>query len=956
MMRKIFSWVLGLILLASPVILQAQITTGTLRGFVTDENAEPLPGVVIEIESTALMTPRSGVTDARGAYRFLYLPPGKYTICVKMEGFETCWVRGVPVRVSMTSTANIKLKIGTLEETIEVTAEAPVIDKETSARSYNITKELIDTIPFAPRQNFNASWISLPGVSGWFGDSPIVNAALIIRNVEPGKSYYFSTGGGGGTAYQDDSYENKILIDGMDIQDTMSGLNYFQLNNESVQEMDVKTAGAPAEYGNARSAFMNVITKTGGNKFEGAFLFQYQPRSFVTTNIEGTSSKMESYAIPSITLSGPIMKDKVWFLASYKYDNEDYQYPNTLVVEKIVRKTRSHMPYLKLTLQPHASHTLSFVYMNNARDINLGAFPSSVRSTLEAAQTRKRGGPMYSTTWRWVVSDSMYFNFLAGNNVQVQDNLADNPLPRLYYTSKYRGTTERYDQGYGEDYYSTRANALISGDLTWFQDDLWNTGAHEFKFGVEIRPRGYVERTRKYWEDQYGFYRYYYGLDYENYGLSEPYLWQAREAFPGNEYINEYVTSNYSVYLRDNWIVTKNVTLNLGLRWEHSRMNMWYRDEIPEWMTVISPTIRDDIMLDESALAPRLGLTYNWENIGVFKFHWGRYLEHVGGSAGQYPRVIGFNTWRMRSSDFGKGPEALYLYSEGTLNYSPNHTDNLEIEHDDEFIASFERELFWNLAFETSFIYRKTYPLTQPEINAIYENGQFVGRKFPEFDNILVKTTLKGDDRVADWIYKGLQFNLKRNFVGRWGLMLNYTLMWRDYRRLKWAQGEIEQFVYANPDDLSMDRYGARWTFKASFFYRLPWDIAFATFVWGQSGVWMNDITGDWEWNDDAPRVTLSNGRRVSDIVWQANNSYYVGRKYGLQGRMTDQLWTVNLRLSKGINISRFRAEFSVDFYNLFNTATYTSWATLDVRHPQYDEKRNPQTPRSAQINVRLKF
>jgi len=419
----ILAAVLALILLVSPIALRAQ-TTGTLRGFVTDDQGEPLPGVTIEIESAALMTPRATVTDARGFYRFLYLPPGRYTICAKLEGFETCWLRGVAVQVQKTATANIELSQGGLEESIEVTAEAPVIDTESASKSYNVNIQMLETIPIAPRMNFSDVWQTLPGVSGGWGDSPLVNAGHITRNLEPGKSYFWSHHN------QDDSYENKIKIDGMEINDSMSGTSYAQFNYEAVEEIDVKTAGASAEYGNARSAFMNVVTKSGGNEFQGSFLFLYQPESFNTTNIEGGEASQKSYAVPAITLSGPILKDKLWFLASYKYDNEDYVYPDTKIEDRIAREIRSHMPFFKLTFQLHPKHTLSVVYQNDYAEHMNVAFPSVTYSTLSTAGRYQRGGPMANFTWRWIMTDNLYFNFVAGYNHKPRDTYAVNQTPR----------------------------------------------------------------------------------------------------------------------------------------------------------------------------------------------------------------------------------------------------------------------------------------------------------------------------------------------------------------------------------------------------------------------------------------------------------------------------------------------------------------------------------------------
>ena len=246
-----------LAVLATAAVLPAQVTTGTLRGFVTDDKGEILPGVTIEISSPALMTPRSAVADARGSYRFLYLPPGTYTVCAKLQGFETCWLRGVPVQVGNTSTADIQLKVGTLETEIRVTAEAPLIDLERSQKNYNLQVELLETVPLAPRATYVDAFFVLPGVAGASLNSPLVNAGDVTHNLV-NSTYFWSQHN------QDDGYENKILVDGMEINDSMSGTSYANFNYEAIQEIDVKTAGAGAEYGNARSSFMNIVTKSGG--------------------------------------------------------------------------------------------------------------------------------------------------------------------------------------------------------------------------------------------------------------------------------------------------------------------------------------------------------------------------------------------------------------------------------------------------------------------------------------------------------------------------------------------------------------------------------------------------------------------------------------------------------------------------------------------------------------------
>jgi len=955
--------------LAAAAGLSAQATTGTLRGFVTEDKGEILPGVTIEISSPALMTPRSTVSDVRGSYRFLYLPPGVYTICAKLQAFETCWLRGVPVQVGTTTSADIVLKLGNLVTEIIVTAESSLIDLEKSQKNYNIQVELLETVPLAPRATYVDAFFILPGVAGASLNSPLVNAGDITHNLV-NSTYFWSQHN------QDDGYENKILVDGMEINDSMSGTSYANFNYEAIQEIDVKTAGAGAEFGNARSSFMSIVTKSGGNTFQGSVFAQIQPRSFNWSNVPGGAAAMRSYYIPNLTISGPIIKDKLWFLASYKYNNEISQYANTIVTKELLSDTKGHMPYIKLTWQPAAKHTISAVYQNDYQTVVGGAYASTIYGTQATAQEFRQGGPLYSLTWRWLMSDTLYFNFVAGYATKPRDNWSTTTSPRYSYTERFQaGNTLRVDKGYGEDYYSTRDNALFTGSLTYYADNLFNSGAHELKFGVDIRPWNHVTRTRKYWMDEFGYYQLRYGLDYATYGLSEPYVYRgynvkAAPGTPQDRYDNEVVVSSENAFFQDTWVVSKNLAISAGLRWEHQKENMYYRNEIPAWMDAIYPDMRNNFEFDDSGLAPRVGITYNWEKVGVFKFNFGRYFEFVGtGDYNNYARTIAFGEYRMSTANIGKGKEFMTVYNDPPLAYAPDYNKNMKAEYNDEFSFSFEREILKNLAFDTTFIYRNINTSYMEDVNAQFQNGAFVGRVFPDFDTIWMRTWYSGDSRRWKFDYKGLQFNIKRNFTGRWGLMANYSLMWRKYYKLIFDPTDPKQFVYASPSDLDMNNYGIGWALHISAFYRLPWDILLSTFINGTAGIFVADTTGDYAWDATAPTIKLAPGqagtqRTVSDIVWQAKNNYFAGKKWGAQGRTTDNIWSVNLRLAKGVRVGKIRCELAVDVYNLFNWAGYSMFESSDIRRNvpdstgvnRYANKIGPQSPRAAQLTVKIEY
>lgn len=127
----------------------AQEQTGSIRGVVTDQEGNVLPGVTITISSPAMMGTQTFVTTSTGAYRFPALPPGTYKLTAELPGHKTVTRENIVIRVGMTVTIDLVLEVAKLEEEVTVTAPSPTVDVQSTKISVTMDKELLRNLPLA---------------------------------------------------------------------------------------------------------------------------------------------------------------------------------------------------------------------------------------------------------------------------------------------------------------------------------------------------------------------------------------------------------------------------------------------------------------------------------------------------------------------------------------------------------------------------------------------------------------------------------------------------------------------------------------------------------------------------------------------------------------------------------------------------------------------------------------
>ena len=263
-----FAW---MAIIPSALYAQASIT-----GVVKDPSGAVLPGVTVEAASPALIEKvRSVVSDGTGQYRIQDLRPGLYTVTFTLPGFSTVKREGIELTGSFTATVNADLRVGSVEETVTVTGETPIVDIQNTTRETSITHDLIDTIPTGRLVQNLAVALTGVGVAG----------GLTLNGVGTQ-----DVGGSSGNAVAQLAAHGGR---GLDQRTTLNGLSLmlsagvnntpYVPNMGSTQEVTIDFSGVSAEAAEG-GVRVNIIPKEGGNSFKGSVFGTFANESMASSN------------------------------------------------------------------------------------------------------------------------------------------------------------------------------------------------------------------------------------------------------------------------------------------------------------------------------------------------------------------------------------------------------------------------------------------------------------------------------------------------------------------------------------------------------------------------------------------------------------------------------------------------------------------------------------------------
>ncbi|HET9193491.1 MAG TPA: TonB-dependent receptor [Vicinamibacterales bacterium] len=290
-------------LLPSVVFAQA-----TLTGTVRDSSGAVLPGVTVEASSPALTERvRSVVTDGNGVYRIIQLDPGIYSLSFTLPGFNVVRRTDIQLQGTVVITIPVQMSVGALQETVTVTGETPVVDVQSVRREVVLDAEVIQTVP------------GTRTVGNLLNATPGLTVAAGGVNPTPTMTFFAARGGS--------INEGRMTVNGLTVAAAFNGggVSSYILDSVNADETSVTVSGGMGE-SDTGGPVMNIVPRAGGNSFRGQGFYSNAGDwsrgdnlndELRAVGIDETPGIIKAYD-SSITYSGPVKRDRLWFLGSYR--------------------------------------------------------------------------------------------------------------------------------------------------------------------------------------------------------------------------------------------------------------------------------------------------------------------------------------------------------------------------------------------------------------------------------------------------------------------------------------------------------------------------------------------------------------------------------------------------------------------------------------------------------------
>ncbi len=735
-MRSRLVWMFAIAaLLAAPLNGWAQRTTGDIRGVVTDESGAVLPGVTVTLRGPGVAGTPTTVSNESGVYRFPNLPVGTYEVTAELPGFSTRTQTGITVALGATAAVDVQMAVSTQQETITVVAEAPVVDSASTEIATNYTREWVEN---APVRRFT------------FFD---------LINASPGVSSSTSTSSRS-QAFGSAANENLYLLDGTDFTAPLSGAAWPWPNTDAIEEVQVLSLGASAEYGNVAGAVFNIVTRQGSNTFHGDSNFYYQNQSLTGSNTTAEQNGGQPYnrarfRDSTTQLGGPLLQDRLWFFGSFQYQADWESQPGT--PKEFPAKSNAKRYFWKLNYSLNQNHRVQVQTHDDFYEIPERA---TARTAPSAIALNSGHNPSPGVVYTGVLSPTTVFEARYSGFYGTSNTVPLNGGPKI--AKRFQDLdTGNVTGGISYWYEGKSFKTAFSGKVTKYADNFLGA-QHDFKVGVQYNSGGGESLNG------YNDYIYTYGST-PDYGYTQNPFWRGGRMRALGGYVDDTIRAG-------------RVTVNAGVRFDSSKGYFNSFDLLNRNAAKIGTSAAIDKLFDWNVFSPRLGATLKLNQAGttLLKASVGRYYRGI--VTGEFDNATPSIAPRFEFSgnyDSAGNPLGLSLVSDNSnLRIDPE----FENPYTNQFIGTFEHQLTDRIGLSVSGVYKKSD--NQSGWRDIGGTYQTVTRTAEGKDFQLQQLTSGAASRVfqltnpgnLSTTYRGFNLQVNKRMANRWQGTFGLTL------------------------------------------------------------------------------------------------------------------------------------------------------------------------------------
>lgn len=765
------------LLLASTGIALAQETTGTIQGRLIDAQSLPVPGAAVT--ATGTQGAKTAASDADGRFNIPFLTPGLYDVRAQLQGFKSVEQKGVNVSSGQRVDLSLKMEIGGVTDVVNVTSVATVVDTTSTTTGANIDSDFAKSIPMGRRVT-DVTYMA-PGVS---------NSGAVGRS-NP------SIGGGSGL-------DNQYVIDGVNITNTGYGavgsysIIFGSLGNftpfDFVKEVQVKTGGYEAEFGQSTGGVVNVITKSGTNDFRGSIFGYTRPKQLEATwkqfqSANGTVQTLSSQ-VSDVGLEGGgrVVKDRLFFFGAVdpQWETRTLQAPDGFPLRSmggLERKRRNVSYSAKATGQLGGDHRIDASFFGDPSHGETG--PQRISSLLVSSTSS------FSTIDYGGHNQTVRYNGVLGSHWLVEGTYARalnriNELPSVD-TWRVRDRTVSPNVTTGGIGFYEAGNRSVNNQYAAKSTNI--VGGHQIKYGFEFDDVTYSQinqRTGPTFTLVTGQ-QTATGANIDI--LSDPNFGRIYRVVRANLNSARVTTQKYfDFFVQDSWKAGSRLTVNPGVRYEQEKMAG----------TIINCDTDVNCFKLKNNWAPRIAASFDATGDGRTKI--------FGNYGIFYARIPNDLAARALSADAGIGadyfdaaltrpiPNGVLAGPAGSqtpVHYSiagagaDTIDPNAKLSYINEVVLGFEREVMPNMSLGVRYVFRNIgraledvancpmaaydlqvaacnsvdYILTNPSsATPINAGATFLGAKF--------------DDPIHK--YNAIEVTLNRRLHDNWSLMTSY--------------------------------------------------------------------------------------------------------------------------------------------------------------------------------------